>query len=443
MKLIIDNIGNIKHAEIEIKGITTIAGYNGTGKSTISRSLFSIFSANYDLFNKISSDRTKSINQILSKYLSDIEVDWETYPERRQFRRIAPRQVVRELIKTISDNLLLIIDESYGKLHRNILKQSITESIDEFNNSNVRYSVSSVETIDLDDISKSIEEVLSQSDKSIFNQILTKHLNDEFHNQINNIYDPVTGIISLQIKEEQINVEVNQNVASSDKLVNFRTDVVYIDDAAAIVDNIYLDSFWFKINSKLNHNAHLIEQMEDESYNTYTLRARTTDRLNLVFRNINDLLRTESVNSSKDEEDEKKLNIVNYSSGMKTFYLIKSLLEKGVIRENGTLILDEPEVHLHPEWQLKFAEIIVLLQKEFGLHILINTHSPYLLNAIEVYSKIHKLMSNTKYYLAKVDESNIPIIEDIQYETNKIYDLLTVPFEKLDKLEELLEGNDD
>ena len=118
--------------------------------------------------------------------------------------------------------------------------------------------------------------------------------------------------------------------------------------------------------------------MEDESYNTYTLRARTTDRLNLVFRNINDLLRTESVNSSKDEEDEKKLNIVNYSSGMKTFYLIKSLLEKGVIRENGTLILDEPEVHLHPEWQLKFAEIIVLLQKEFGLHILINTHSPYL-----------------------------------------------------------------
>lgn len=307
MKLIIDNIGNIKHAEIEIKGITTIAGYNGTGKSTISRSLFSIFSANYDLFNKISSDRTKSINQILSKYLSDIEVDWETYPERRQFRRIAPRQVVRELIKTISDNLLLIIDESYGKLHRNILKQSITESIDEFNNSNVRYSVSSVETIDLDDISKSIEEVLSQSDKSIFNQILTKHLNDEFHNQINNIYDPVTGIISLQIKEEQINVEVNQNVASSDKLVNFRTDVVYIDDAAAIVDNIYLDSFWFKINSKLNHNAHLIEQMEDESYNTYTLRARTTDRLNLVFRNINDLLRTESVNSSKDEEDEKNL----------------------------------------------------------------------------------------------------------------------------------------
>ena len=443
MKLIIDNIGNVKHAEIEIKGITIIAGYNGTGKSTISRSLFSIFSANYDVINKISSDRTKSINKILSNYLSDIELNWEAFSERDQFRRIAPRRIVGELIKIISNNLLLILDENFGELHRNTLKQSINESIDEFNNKYVRYSIPSLDAIDLDAISNSIEGLLSQSDQSIFNQILTKHLNDEFHNQINNIYDPVTGTISLQVKEEQINVEVSQNIASSDKLVNFRTDVVYIDDAAAIVDNIYSDSFWFRINSKLNHNSHLIEQIEDESYDTYTLRARTTDRLNLVFRNINDILGTDFVNSSEDEEDEKKLNLINYSSGMKTFYLIKSLLEKGVIRENGTLILDEPEVHLHPEWQLKFAEIIVLLQKEFGLHILINTHSPYLLNAIEVYSKIHNLMSDTQYYLASIDESHIPIIEDIKHETNQIYDLLTLPFEKLDKLEELLEGNDD
>lgn len=443
MKLILDNIGNVKHAEIEIKGITIIAGYNGTGKSTISRSLFSIFSANYDVINKISSDRTKSINKILSNYLSDIELNWEAFSERNQFRRIAPRRIVGDLIKIISNNLLLILDENFGELNRNTLKQSINESIDEFNNKYVRYSIPSLDSIDLDAISNSIEGLLSQSDLSIFNQILTKHLKDEFHNQINNIYDPVTGTISLQVKEEQINVEVSQNIASSDKLVNFRTDVVYIDDAAAIVDSIYSDSFWYRINSKLNHNSHLIEQIEDESYDTYTLRARTTDRLDLVFRNINDILGTDFVNSSEDEEDEKKLNLVNYSSGMKTFYLIKSLLEKGVIRENGTLILDEPEVHLHPEWQLKFAEIIVLLQKEFGLHILINTHSPYLLNAIEVYSKIHKLMSDTKYYLARIDESNIPIIEDIKHETNQIYDLLTVPFEKLDKLEELLEGNDD
>ena len=51
------------------------------------------------------------------------------------------------------------------------------------------------------------------------------------------------------------------------------------------------------------------------------------------------------------------------------------------------LIIDEPEVHLHPEWQVKFAEILTLLQKEIDIHILLTTHSPYFLQAIDVFSR--------------------------------------------------------
>ena len=43
MKLKIKNIGKIEQADIEIKGITVIAGLNNTGKSTVSRSLFAMF----------------------------------------------------------------------------------------------------------------------------------------------------------------------------------------------------------------------------------------------------------------------------------------------------------------------------------------------------------------------------------------------------------------
>ena len=184
----------------------------------------------------------------------------------------------------------------------------------------------------------------------------------------------------------------------------------------------------------MDHNTHLMEQLGDERNNTYTLRAKITDRLNLVFNEINHILKTDSVNSSEDEEDEKKLNIINYSSGMKTFYLIKSLLENGVIRENGTLILDEPEVHLHPEWQLKFAEIIVLLQKEFGLHILINSHSPYLVEAIDIFSKKNDTNDSVKYYLAK------DYIEDVTDTIDKIYEQMYVPLNRLEELAEDFDG---
>lgn len=63
-------------------------------------------------------------------------------------------------------------------------------------------------------------------------------------------------------------------------------------------------------------------------------------------------------------------------------------------------ILDESEIHLHPEWQLLFAELIVMLQKEFNLHILLNTHSPYFLQVIEVFAEKYGVDDKCEYYLA-------------------------------------------
>ena len=61
--------------------------------------------------------------------------------------------------------------------------------------------------------------------------------------------------------------------------------------------------------------------------------------------------------------------------------------------------LDEPEIHLHPAWQVIFAELIVLIQKEFNMHILLNTHSPYFLNAIEIYAENIILKKNVIFTL--------------------------------------------
>ena len=67
--------------------------------------------------------------------------------------------------------------------------------------------------------------------------------------------------------------------------------------------------------------------------------------------------------------------------GIKAFTIIRTLLEKGEIHEKDVMVLDEPEIHLHPEWQLIYAELIVLLEKYLHLTILITTHSPYFLEA--------------------------------------------------------------
>lgn len=437
MKLEIKNIGNVTQADIEINGITVIAGQNGTGKSTISRTLFAMFSSYFNLFDKIAEDRMKSVNRVLENYLLNIFY-WTADSEidSKVTRRI-PRMAVRELQKEISDSISESWDV-YGQLDEFSVTKIIDAAISEFTEKSSRFRINNLDSLDLRSISKTIVDLFNQSDSSIFNSLLTTNFKSEFNQQINNVFRPESGQVILTVKNQKYVVNVENNEVTTDsKLINFVTDVVYIDDAAANVDNLFYDKFGFLFgfDHKENHNSHLIKQLEiNGDKETHTFRARVNDKLNNIFSNINSALGDVAVNSKQESEEDNKLNIVNYSSGMKTFYLIKKLLENGTISENGTLILDEPEVHLHPEWQLKFAEIIVMLQKEFGLHILLNSHSPYFVEAIDVYSKRNGINKNVKYYLAS------DIIEDVTCSIDRIYQQMFVP---LNLLEELLEDTDD
>ena len=113
--------------------------------------------------------------------------------------------------------------------------------------------------------------------------------------------------------------------------------------------------------------------------------------------------------------------------------ILKMLLSKGIIEENGTIILDEPEIHLHPEWQLLLAELIVLIHKEFGVHILLNTYSPYFLRAIQVYSAKYEVADQCKYYLSEIKEEQA-MVNDVTDHIDAIYEKLSRPLQKLEDL---------
>lgn len=107
----------------------------------------------------------------------------------------------------------------------------------------------------------------------------------------------------------------------------------------------------------------------------------------------------------------------------------------GELEEKSVLILDEPEVHLHPQLQLDFAELIVLIQKAFNLHVLITTHSPYFLEAIEVYSEKHGISDKCRYYLAEEQEDDTAVIREVTDDTKILYKKFAAPFQRLEDLE--------
>ena len=102
------------------------------------------------------------------------------------------------------------------------------------------------------------------------------------------------------------------------------------------------------------------------------------------------------------------------------------------------LILDEPESHLHPEWQNILAEIIVLIVKEFDTHVLLTTHSPNFLMAIEAFSKKHNLIEKTNYYMASHNSDNYMVdYSCINDNLSKIYASFARPLVEVKQLKDI------
>ena len=86
---------------------------------------------------------------------------------------------------------------------------------------------------------------------------------------------------------------------------------------------------------------------------------------------------------------------------LKLLEYFKYLSQNNYLNENASsYILDEPEVHLHPKWQLEMAKIIVELVKN-GVKIVVNSHSPYMIQALIKYARVEDIVDKSNFYLTK------------------------------------------
>jgi predicted ATPase len=123
-------------------------------------------------------------------------------------------------------------------------------------------------------------------------------------------------------------------------------------------------------------------------------------------------------------------SIVNVASGIKSFGILQMLLSTHFLDERTLIVLDEPEVHLHPNWQLKYAEIITLLVKN-NINILVTTHSPYMIEALERYAEKYDIEDKTNFYLAK---DGMIKSDDNNQILSKVFETLSQPYSVFDKM---------
>ncbi len=133
-----------------------------------------------------------------------------------------------------------------------------------------------------------------------------------------------------------------------------------------------------------------------------------------------------------DFEKKKTIDILlaNTATGIKNFGILQALIKNHCVTPRGFFIFDEPENHLHATWQGKFAEILARLVQNH-VCIMVNTHSPYMLEALHKYGK--KYAINTNFYLA--DSGKVEQIDNDNSATlEKIYKKLNQSFISLDEI---------
>ena len=425
MKLTIQNIGKIeKKASIEINGITVLAGINGSGKSTIGKILYSIYNTFYDSNKQIYEEKIYSIDRLLRSTKAS-----ENVLEERNI--LAHFGYSGYVVPT--DEISRMINEYDKEKNVQVIKSWLLEV-----NANMEPKI-------LTQLTGKIKSMLDISTKDILESLLERRFNAEFNMQLKNFqHVNEESSIKIDIKENQIEIKIGE--AASVNIVKgmeILKNIVYIDDPY-LLDLVNNPSRTNRYNHKIDI-INKIKRKQEESLSVIE-DVLLSQQLKEIDNKLNKICSGELKYYSdrgyvyEDKRHNDEVSLVNIATGLKSYIIIKTLLKNGYIEENGIVILDEPEAHLHPEWMRVYAELIVMLQKVFGLNIIISTHSDAFVEFLELASRNNEIIDKCNFYILEENSEGTTEVKDVSNNIELIYKGLGTPFlrasEELDKLHE-------
>jgi len=410
MRLYLKNIGMIKEADVKLDGLTVIAGENDTGKSTVGKVIFSIVKG----IQKYEDELEENLEKKLM-----IPVERLYFNLRRYFR--ADKLMMnddyykfRELFYPTYFFKALIDSSDYNKILEeriNFLQGEL--SLEEFER-----------------IFKYFEEIKSilsnpmdknESRKNALNKVFIS----EFYNEIL-LKGEKEGYISIkEFNEEIFKVKIKEN-----EICEFYfSDILYFDNTTYIETPLIINY------SNLIENAKTFLDIKLYGKGIPTTSLHSKDLINKLIEIPfleNNIFSIDNVIKGKfyfDREmrdfvfkkGNKKYRNLDIATGIKSFGILDILVKNDFINEKSLLIIDEPEVHLHPKWQIEYAKLIVELVKR-GVKVLITSHSPFFIETIE------NLYKDTNFYLAKDG-----MIKECR--TDEIYDVLAQSIDILEEME--------
>ena len=237
---------------------------------------------------------------------------------------------------------------------------------------------------------------------------------------------------TLYVGHDESGTELRQKL--DDPL--FLGNVVYMDsisplEVMRLEDNMKMPHHFKALFDKFRYKS---ERDVDEDLNS-RFSSKITDLIHGRFEYMEDDLDCNG-EGFKFERDNVSFSMKTSSSGLKQIGSIQMLINNNQLARNDFLIIDEPEVNLHPEWQVRLAELLVLLVHDLNITVYVNSHSPHFIEAIEVLSVKYRLRDETRFYMTSfVEEFNKYDFVELDYSNlRELYRNLGNPYNEINKI---------
>ena len=425
----LENIGILQEANILLNGLTVISGLNNTGKSTVGKTLFSIFHG-------------------VQSYKLDF-----------------PKAKIRYLAKDFFDLLSETVDKNQANLyvHKSadkIASEYGVQGIDEYVNRDFSYVPDGKRQFVQERVSK-LKERLQQIKSPDFEfDVLASTVMDTFRKELGrnskNVFadESINGSVCIlhdSLEDILLSLTNNNLILHEDGFKQLQSNPLFSEvnyiETPFLIDE--MDRFHDIMNvrnpSITSHKEAMLYKMvapkSDEDVIEAALRKK---RMEDLSEEIAKVLpgSIEYENRFVYQCDGHEFDLSTLATGMKSYAMLQLLLQNGYLPEEALLIIDEPEIHLHPAWQLLYAEMLVLMVKKLHIYLVIATHSPYFLQALDIFQEKHELGDKVHFYLAE-SQAKGAVISNIDGNLEKSYNLMAEPILTLRKYRDEMQEQTD
>lgn len=436
-KYIIRDYHAIREAVIKLDGITVLSGINGCGKSTLSKWLYCLVNGT----NRFDTYLFSAYKDEIIRVLFRIQFICDDLERSLRFLNNADSYDKNVLQKQI-DSIRTLIDAVEIQNDMEELCQQTLLVLETFQNLALAVNLPDTRKVRImnflninsekEDLGQAVIRFKEQYSRKItglikqFKSDIEKRPLDRFNKLAKKNFDVYNDIPPyIQLEEDGVNLIEEGHVST---LYNLRR-AVYIDTPMALAAGDAENVFWKDLRGIM---------MNDNRNNTLSFTEKKF-RLRIV-----DLLDGETVVESDEFIDryalryvskDLKINILlkDTATGYKTFSYLQRLLENGLLRDDTLLMIDEPEAHLHPQWIVEFARLLVLLHKELGLKIMIASHNPDMVAAIHDIANKEEVLKSTNFYVAKPVSQNSHqyVFKDLGHEVGEIFESFNIALDAI------------